>query len=59
MKLIAEFCKIRNGIMLHCEVKRDTKGKWYVYIEGRLTQVDLTATEIVRYLSNAAHQEKA
>lgn len=53
MNLIAEF----NHKKSHIEVYRDPQGEWYVKANEIFTQKRLNASEIVRYLANAANDE--
>ncbi len=41
----------------HIDVYRDKWGKFYVRNEGVITQRKLNASEIVRWLASAAHEE--
>lgn len=51
MKIIAEFIKKNTEV----KILRDNYGHWYVQVDNAITQRKLNATEIVRYLANAAH----
>lgn len=52
MKLIAEFVKRDKEI----KILRDNYGHWFVQVNGIVTQRKLNASEIVRYLANAAQR---
>lgn len=41
----------------HFDIYRDDHGKYFVRVDGKITQKRLTANEIVRYLTNAMNDE--
>lgn len=57
MKIVAEYDKKKRNEFITTVVLRDDLGKWYVRVNGVITQKRLTASEIVRYLANSQHEE--
>lgn len=53
LKRIAEFKDSVGSLVV---IERDQDGKWYVKNNGVETQKHLNASEIVRYLANAANR---
>lgn len=51
--VIGEFTKGGKSVC----ILRDIHGKWFVFTDQGVTQKRLNASEIVRYLANAANEE--
>lgn len=58
MNEVAHFTKHdRHGKTFNITILRDDEGRWYVWVNGVKMQSKLNASEIVRYLANAANNE--